>query len=134
MSDDYKFQWSASLPPVAQYAKGDMLNVRAETAEELNGLIDGLFGEGSADRVLGRFNLISVIADPPESKPAAPTQSAPSAPTATGNVGEGEGDTCPKCGKGTLTKKNRKDGNGTFIGCDRFRETPKCAYIVGSNR
>lgn len=40
MSDDFKVQWNVSLPPAAQYAKGDMLNVRGNTVAEVEELID----------------------------------------------------------------------------------------------
>jgi hypothetical protein len=43
MSDEtFKVQWSVSLPPVAQYAKGHMLNLRGQTVEEVNDLLDAV--------------------------------------------------------------------------------------------
>jgi hypothetical protein len=43
MSDEtFKVQWSVSLPPVAQYAKGHMLNLRGQTVEEVNELLDAV--------------------------------------------------------------------------------------------
>lgn len=45
MSDEFKVQWSVSLPPVAQYAKGHMLNIRAETVVELSELVEDLNDE-----------------------------------------------------------------------------------------
>lgn len=39
---DYKVQWSVSLPPVAQYAKGHMLNIAAESVDELAYLVGEL--------------------------------------------------------------------------------------------
>lgn len=40
MSEDYKVQISISLPPVGQYAKGDMANFRGESAEEVAALLE----------------------------------------------------------------------------------------------
>jgi DNA topoisomerase I len=37
---------------------------------------------------------------------------------------EGDGDTCPQCGEGTLTTKRGRFG--AFVGCSRY---PDCAYI-----
>ena len=42
MADEFKVQWSVSLPPVAQYAKGHMLNVRGETVEDVEALFDAI--------------------------------------------------------------------------------------------
>jgi len=42
VSDEFKVQWSVSLPPVAQYAKGHMLNLRGDTVDEVERLIDGV--------------------------------------------------------------------------------------------
>lgn len=46
MSDDFKVQWSVSLPPAAQYAKGDMLNIRGESVEEVEALFDAVLADG----------------------------------------------------------------------------------------
>lgn len=40
MSEDYKFQVTYNTPPPQQYAKGNMLNIRANTADELQSAID----------------------------------------------------------------------------------------------
>ena len=40
MSDEFKVQWSISLPPCAQYAKGHMLNIRDETVEGVVEIFD----------------------------------------------------------------------------------------------
>jgi hypothetical protein len=43
VSDEtFKVQWSVSLPPVAQYAKGHMLNLRGQTVEEVEDLLDAV--------------------------------------------------------------------------------------------
>lgn len=42
MTDDFHIQWSVSLPPTAQYAKGDMLNIRGETVDEVEEKFDAI--------------------------------------------------------------------------------------------
>lgn len=48
MSDEFKVQWSVSLPPAAQYAKGDMLNLRGNTVEDVDALFDAVLAEDAA--------------------------------------------------------------------------------------
>jgi len=50
---DYKIQWNISLPPVAQYAKGHMLNIAAESLEELNFYLDELESSDTLDKAVG---------------------------------------------------------------------------------
>lgn len=40
MSEEFKVQWSISTPPAAQYAKGDMLNLRGDTVAEVEAMFD----------------------------------------------------------------------------------------------
>lgn len=42
MTDDFRVQWTVSLPPTAQYAKGDMLNLRGVTVDEVEEQIDAI--------------------------------------------------------------------------------------------
>lgn len=58
MSDEFKVQWSVSLPPRAQYAKGDMLNVRGETAEEVESLFDSILNSEFMDKATSVGSLI----------------------------------------------------------------------------
>lgn len=44
MGEEYKLQVTYNLVPAAQYQKGDMLNIRANTADELKSLIDDARG------------------------------------------------------------------------------------------
>ena len=125
MAEDYKLQVSISLPPVVQYHKGDMLNIRANTQEELETTLDVLFGEGSSERILGRF-LAETLVELDFSKPQKAAPATPTSNAGTASTTSGEGETCPQCGNGTLVKKNRKDGKGTFVGCNDY---PNCAYI-----
>lgn len=50
---DYKIQWNISLPPVAQYAKGHMLNIAAESLEELNEYLDALIASDTLEKAVG---------------------------------------------------------------------------------
>lgn len=52
MSDEFKLQWSVSLAPVAQYAKGHMFNFRGNTVEELNSLFDEVLGSETVQKAL----------------------------------------------------------------------------------
>jgi len=100
-------------------AGNDLLNIRADSAEEFTERIDALFGEGAAVRVLAPFFGFR----PENSTGAAPAvvSPAPAAPASTGTS------TCPQCGIGQVVTKNRKDGKGTFQGCDQY---PKCNFIA----
>lgn len=60
MSDDYKVQITISLPPTAQYAKGDMLNVRGSDADDLLASLTGLFDAEAAGAVIAKFRSYAV--------------------------------------------------------------------------
>lgn len=59
MSDEFKVQWSVSLPPVAQYAKGHMFNFRADTPEELEVLFDKVLASETIQKALDVANLLT---------------------------------------------------------------------------
>jgi len=63
----------------------------------------------------GRFLACSLYPEHKESRPL-PGEEAPTL--------KGEGETCPKCGEGTLTTKRGRFG--AFLGCSRY---PDCDYI-----
>lgn len=46
MAEDYRVQVSLSLPPAAQYAKGDMLNIRGDSVTEVLAMLDGAISSG----------------------------------------------------------------------------------------
>lgn len=51
MSDnEYKVQWSVSLPPAAQYAKGHMLNVKGNSVAEVEELFDEILRDKFIDK------------------------------------------------------------------------------------
>ena len=52
MSDEFKLQWSVSLPPVAQYAKGHMFNFRSDTVEGLTALFDEVLASETVQKAL----------------------------------------------------------------------------------
>jgi hypothetical protein len=60
--DNYKVQWSVSLPPAAQYAKGDMLNIRGESAEEVERLFDEITSGEFVDKATEVANLVRLAA------------------------------------------------------------------------
>lgn len=82
MSDtDFKVQWSVSLPPAAQYAKGDMLNLRGETVDEVEAIFDEvLAGEfiGKASQVADLLRAAQVVSETPAASQSAPAEAAPS--------------------------------------------------------
>jgi len=63
----------------------------------------------------GRFLACSLYPEHKESRPLPGEEPPPL---------EGEGETCPKCGEGTLT--SRRGRFGPFVGCSRY---PDCDYI-----
>lgn len=53
MSDsEYKVQWSVSLPPCAQYAKGHMLNVKGNSVAEVEELFDEILRDKFIDKAI----------------------------------------------------------------------------------
>jgi hypothetical protein len=84
MADEFKLQWSVSLAPVAQYAKGHMFNFRAETTEELEELFDAVLNSETIDKALAVADLLTAGAvvkgnNAPVESTAAPATSGPSA-------------------------------------------------------
>jgi DNA topoisomerase-1 len=63
----------------------------------------------------GRFLACSMYPDHKETRPLPGDEPPPQ---------EGEGETCPQCGEGTLTSKRGRFG--PFVGCSRY---PDCTYI-----
>lgn len=61
MSDEFKLQWSISLPPVAQYAKGHMFNLRADTVEEMNALFDEVIASETMEKALSVAELLTGV-------------------------------------------------------------------------
>lgn len=51
MSDEtFKVQWSVSLPPAAQYAKGHMLNIRGNSVAEVEDIFDEILRDKFIDK------------------------------------------------------------------------------------
>jgi hypothetical protein len=109
MSDEFKVQWSVSLPPAAQYAKGDMLNIRGGSVEEVEGLFDAILAEEfihKATEVATTLRVSAVVTDglndgagyqTPDAPAPAPQPSAPPAAS-----------TARRCNHGVRT---RREGN-----------------------
>ncbi len=81
MSDEFKVQWSISLPPAAQYAKGDMLNLRGGTVSEVEGIFDEILNSDFIEKATDVANLLrgaAVVTDSGATTESAPaTESAP---------------------------------------------------------
>jgi hypothetical protein len=52
VTDDFNVQWSVSLPPTAQYAKGDMLNIRGATVDEVEEKFDAILRGEFIDKAI----------------------------------------------------------------------------------
>lgn len=73
MADEFKVQWSVSLPPAAQYAKGDMLNIRGETVGEVQALFDDILDGDFIDKASSVADLLrkaQVVTETPAARPA----------------------------------------------------------------
>lgn len=109
MSDEFKLQWSVSLPPVAQYAKGHMFNFRGNTVEDLDALFDEvLAGEtmtkalAVAELLTGAQTVTSGLSDTRE------------APDFAQNNGPAE--VIRMCGHGKRTKRTGTSSKGPWVG------------------
>lgn len=116
MTTDYKVQVSYNLPPIAQYTSGNMLNVRGDSVAEVSALIL----EAAQDPFMAPF----IEAGERVLSPAEVAKELDASVEQSNPHKDYEG--CPQCGEGNLVEKTRKDGKGTFMGCDRF---PACNYI-----
>lgn len=68
MTDEFKVQWSISLPPAAQYAKGHMLNLRGNTVAEVEAQLEEILAPNSefiqkAADVAAQLVATQVVAD-----------------------------------------------------------------------
>lgn len=92
MSDDTQMvQWSVSLPPAAQYAKGDMLNIKGATVEEVEAQLDAIlhpesdFIQKAVDAAAG-IRAAALLVNPTPEPAAAPQQAAASGPVQTSRM------------------------------------------------
>lgn len=109
MSDDYRVQVSISMPPVAQYAKGDMVNFRGETAAEVEALLDeALEGDLFEKAALASktFLAASGLAEAAEKRDAAPAKS---------------------------KRSSKSDDEDNVVGSKRFCEHGKRRYVKKPN-
>lgn len=83
MSEEFKVQWSVSLPPAAQYAKGDMLNLRGVTVEEVEAQLDAILAPDSefmqkateaAAQIRAAATLVNPAQEAPQAASAGPVQ------------------------------------------------------------
>lgn len=133
MSDEgFKLQWSVSLPPVAQYAKGHMMNFRADTAEELNALLDEVLAQETVDKamsVAALFTGAQVVHSP------APAPAAPAAEAAPAAAPVGQVKTCAHGVRTRRTGTNAKTGKA-WVGhfCPQPKGAPdQCDPVFGDS-
>lgn len=141
MSDEnYKVQWSVSLPPAAQYAKGDMLNIRGESVNEVIGLLDeALNGEfiDKAASVAALVRAAAVVTDTftPTQTDAAPAHGYEPAPSgreqneAAQQAAPGPVYTCVH-GKRTERKGTNSRGAWTGYFCPLKKGDPNQCEVV----
>lgn len=116
MSDEFKVQWSVSLPPAAQYAKGDMLNIRGESVADVEAMFDEILSDPSeflqkAASVATTLRAASVVTEGLEGVSRAVSE-APVTPTGTTQTPApvAELHACPH---GKRTYKTGKKANGS---------------------
>lgn len=61
MSDEFKLQWSVSLAPVAQYAKGHMFNFRGNSVAELEALFDEVLQSETIEKALEVASMLTAV-------------------------------------------------------------------------
>lgn len=131
MSDEFKVQWSVSLPPAAQYAKGDMLNLRGESVEEVQGIFDAILdGDSafiaSATQVGALLRAAAVVSDGTTEAPAAPAE-----PPAKEVPAAGVSYMCEhgKRERRTGTKKDGTKWAGHFCPLPKERKADQCKPV-----
>ena len=131
MAEDYKVQLSLNVPPKTQgqYEKGDMLNIRATSAEELKTLLIGTAGMAKEYPILGRFfGVVGPVPDTTQqmdqAEAALKSGDQPLVEPET-KADEATFGTCPECGQGQLRERDGK--YGPFKGCNRY---PDCKFIL----
>ena len=110
MSEDYKVQVSISLPPVGQYAKGDMVNFRGESAEEVEALLDAAL-EGGFFEKAALASAKYLVATGLQDRAAGPSEPPSAAP--------GDGATVTQlrtCKHGKRTRREGDSSKGHWVG------------------
>jgi hypothetical protein len=129
--ENYKVQWSVSLPPAAQYAKGDMLNIRGESVAEVEGLLErALSGDfiNKAAEVAALVRAAAVVTDtftptqdaaPQQVQPQQTQQQAPAGPVYT-------------CVHGKRTERTGTNARGAWTGyfCPLKKGDPNQCEVV----
>jgi hypothetical protein len=115
MTDEFKVQWSVSLPPAAQYAKGDMLNIRGNTVAEVEAMFDEVLRPDSefvqkASEVATTLRLAAVVTDGLAGPPAASQE--PPVTVAAGPVAE----VVRMCSHGKRTRREGNSARGQWVG------------------
>lgn len=113
MSDEFKVQWSVSLPPAAQYAKGDMLNVRGNSVAEVDAMFDEILAPDSefidkASKVASFLRAGLVVVE------GTATPAPAAAAEATGT--DGPADVVRVCPHGKRVKRTGSNSRGPWVG------------------
>lgn len=130
MSEEFKVQWSVSLPPAAQYAKGHMLNLRGQSVPEVEAQFDEVLSGSFIQKATDVAALLVAAANASEGGLTQPPpqqqnpwgqqqQAAPPQQQSGGGPQNGtphpEGKQCQQCGAVLQFKQvNRKSDNRTF--------------------
>lgn len=124
---DFTVQWSVSLPPAAQYAKGDMLNLRGGTVEEVEAIFDEvLAGDfiSKASQVADLLRAAQVVTEGTSgSGSEAPSPASESAPTEGASVSN-----LRVCAHGKRTRREGTSAKGKWVGhfCPERNKAAQC--------
>jgi hypothetical protein len=152
--EEAKYSLSLPLPKADQFDRSITVTIRGDHVEEFKNSIDAVLGEGTYTRLAAQAVSATwprEVAPAPAPAPlpqAAPAPAPQPLPQPTSDplppgvpaaqpqaqapqVTYGP---CPECRVGTLVLRNRRDGQGQFIGCNRYRrDGTGCGYIYNTS-
>jgi len=158
--EEAKYSLNLPLPKADQYDASRTVTIRGDHSEEWKNSIDAVLGEGTYVRLMAQAVAATYPPTPaaqavpvgpapapavgpqptPVASPAAPQPtSAPLPPGAPAAQPQAQAPQvtygpCPECRVGTLVLRNRRDGQGQFIGCNRYRrDGTGCGYIYNTS-
>lgn len=136
MPDDYAVQVSLSLPPSAQYAKGDMINFRGGSSEEVASLLEDAIQNGLLTKAIeaSKVYLVESGLTAPADQFNSPAASAP--PFAQGTpapaAAPAQTTPAPMCQHGKRTWKTGSGAKGSWYAwfCPAPKGAPdQCAAV-----
>jgi len=125
--EEAKYSLNIPLPKHEQWEASKQLTIRADHSEELRNSVDTLLGAGTFDRLMAQVVQSTYPPVAPTPSPAAQPGGAMAPATAPPVMGAPANGPCPACGVGSLEWKQRRDGTGSFLGCNNY---PNCRYIA----